>query len=113
MGLVLLAAAGLKLAGQAVSPFAQQGTLTAPHLQALAVVWEILLGVWLISGVYRPAAWLAAVGTFSLFAPHQRLFGVDRPGDLRLFWGDSGQSLGGASGGRGRFASAVGGWAVA
>jgi hypothetical protein len=68
VGLVLLAAAGLKLAGQAVSPFAQQGILTAPHLQALAVVWEILLGVWLMSGVYRPAAWLAAVGTFSLFA---------------------------------------------
>jgi hypothetical protein len=33
-----------------------------------AVQWEIVLGLWLLSGAYRTGAWLAAVGTFLAFA---------------------------------------------
>ena len=68
LGLLLLAAAGLKLAGSAVSPFAQYGPWTAPHIQALAIVWEVLLGLWLLSRVYPFGASLAAMVTFTLFA---------------------------------------------
>lgn len=68
LGLVLLTAAGLKLAGTNVSPFAQYGWFSAPWVQTLAVEWEIVLGLWLLSGAYRAGAWLAAVGTFAAFA---------------------------------------------
>jgi hypothetical protein len=68
LGLLLLAAAGLKLYGMNVSPFAQYGWFTAPWVQTLAVEWEIVLGLWLLSGAYRAGAWLAAVGTFAAFA---------------------------------------------
>jgi len=68
LGLLLLIAAGLKLAGSAVSPFAQYGPWTAPHIQALAIVWEVLLGLWLLSRVYPLGASLAAMLTFTLFA---------------------------------------------
>jgi hypothetical protein len=68
LGLLLLAAAGLKLYGMNVAPFAQYGWFTAPWVQVLAVFWEILLGLWLLSGAYRAGAWVAAVGTFAAFA---------------------------------------------
>jgi hypothetical protein len=68
LGLLLLTTAGLKLAGQAVSPFAQYGWLTSPLVQAGAIIWEVLLGLWLLSRHYPWAAWVAAVLTFSLFA---------------------------------------------
>ncbi len=68
LGLLLLAAAGLKLSGMNVAPFAQYGWLTAPWAQLLAVQWEIVLGLWLLSGAYRAGAWVAAVGTFAAFA---------------------------------------------
>ncbi len=63
-----MAAAGLKLYGLNVSPFAQYGWFTAPSVQMAAVLWEIVLGLWLLSGAYRTGAWLAAVGTFLAFA---------------------------------------------
>jgi hypothetical protein len=68
LGLLLLAAAGLKLYGMNVAPFAQYGWFTAPWVQTAAVLWEIVLGLWLLAGVYRAGAWLAAVGTFAAFA---------------------------------------------
>ncbi len=68
LGLLLLAAAGLKLSGMNVAPFAQYGWLTAPGVQTLAVLWEVTLGLWLLSGAYRAGAWLAALGTFAAFA---------------------------------------------
>ncbi len=68
LGLLLLAAAGLKLYGMNVAPFAQYGWLTAPGVQTLAVLWEVTLGLWLLSGAYRAGAWLAALGTFAAFA---------------------------------------------
>lgn len=68
LGVLLLAAAGLKLYGLNVSPFAQYGWLTAPWVQMLAVGWEVVLGLWLLSGAYRAGAWVATVGTFATFA---------------------------------------------
>jgi hypothetical protein len=68
LGVLLLAAAGLKLYGLNVSPFAQYGNFSTPWLQMAAVEWEIILGLWLLSGAYRVGAWVAAVGTFLTFA---------------------------------------------
>ena len=66
-GLVLLTAAALKLYGLRVSPFAQYGWLLTPLVQSLALVWEVLLGVWLLTGSSRFLSWLAAIATFLVF----------------------------------------------
>ena len=67
-GLLLLAAAGLKLYGLNYSPFAQYGRLLTPTVQSFAVVWEVLLGCWLMSGSSRFFSWLTALATFTGFA---------------------------------------------
>jgi len=67
-GLLLLAAAGLKLYGLNYSPFAQYGRLLTPTVQSFAVVWEVLLGFWLLSGSSRFLSWLTAMVTFIGFA---------------------------------------------
>jgi hypothetical protein len=68
LGLFLLAAAGLKLAGQHVSPMPQTGWVSQPMVQLAAAEWEIVLGLWLLSGRFQAASWLAATGTFIFFA---------------------------------------------
>jgi hypothetical protein len=75
-GSVLLAAAGLKLVGWNVSPFAQYGWLLSPTVQAFAVIWEVLLGVWLLSRKSPFLSWLAAVLTFAAFAVVSGYLGV-------------------------------------
>jgi hypothetical protein len=67
VGFVLLTAAGLKLYGLNVSPFAQYGWLAAPRIQVVVVEWEIVLGVWLVSGRFPRGAWLASLVTFVAF----------------------------------------------
>jgi hypothetical protein len=68
LGVLLLTAAGLKLYGLNVSPVAQYGSFSTPWLQMAAVEWEIVLGLWLLSGAYRTLAWAAAFSTFLTFA---------------------------------------------
>jgi hypothetical protein len=68
LGLLLIAAAGLKLRGTDVTPFAQFGMLNRAPVQFAAVEWELVLGVWLISGIYPVGAWTAALVTFLSFA---------------------------------------------
>lgn len=68
LGLVLLAAAGLKLYGLNVAPYAQYGRLLTPTVQFLAVEWEIVLGIWLLTGRKPLAAWCAVLLTFFSFA---------------------------------------------
>jgi hypothetical protein len=68
LGVLLLAAAALKLGGRDVSAVPQVGWLSAPWVQVAAAEWEIVLGLWLLSGAYRRWAWRTAVGTFVLFA---------------------------------------------
>ncbi len=67
-GSVLLVAAVVKFVGWNVSPFAQYGWLLSPTVQSLAVIWEVLLGVWLLSRKSPFLSWLAAVVTFAGFA---------------------------------------------
>ncbi len=68
LGLLLVTAAGLKLAGQNVSAVPQVGWFTLPTVQIAAAEWEIVLGLWLLSGAYRIGAWFAALATFASFA---------------------------------------------
>jgi len=75
-GLLLLAAAGLKLYGLNYSPFAQYGRLLTPTVQSFAVVWEVLLGFWLLSGSSRFLSWLAAMATFTGFAVVSGYLGI-------------------------------------
>ena len=68
LGGLLLTAAALKLGGRDVSAVPQVGGFSAPWVQVAAAEWEIVLGLWLLSGVHRRPAWLAAVATFAGFA---------------------------------------------
>jgi hypothetical protein len=68
LGLILLAAAGLKLYGLQFQPFAQHGLLLQASVQIAIVEWEIVLGLWLLSGFARAGAWFAAIFTFLSFA---------------------------------------------
>ena len=76
VAVLLLAAAGLKLYGWNVSPFAQYGWLLSPAVQTAAVGWELFLGIWLLSGSARRLAWLAALVTFAAFAVVSGYLGV-------------------------------------
>jgi hypothetical protein len=68
LGLILIAAAGLKLYGLQIQPFAQHGLLLNESVRMAIVEWEIVLGLWLISGYARAGAWFAATLTFLAFA---------------------------------------------
>jgi hypothetical protein len=68
IGSSLLVAAGLKLYGMSVSAIPPVGVLSSPMIQSAAVLWELVLGLWLISSLVRPLSWLAALATFTLFA---------------------------------------------
>ncbi len=68
LGLLLLVAAGLKLAGQGFSAIPQIGWFATPTIQIAAAEWEIVLGIWLLSGAYRIGAWFASVATFFTLA---------------------------------------------
>lgn len=75
-GSVLLVAAVLKLVGWNVSPFAQYGWLLSPTVQSFAVIWEVLLGVWLLSRKSPFLSWLATVLTFTTFAVVSGYLGI-------------------------------------
>jgi len=64
LGLVLLVAAGLKGHELALDPLADDSFLASPRLQIALVELEILLGLWLLSGLARRGAWVAALGFF-------------------------------------------------
>ncbi len=66
-GVLLLLTAALKLYGLNVAPFAQAGQLRSPAVQSTAVIWEALLGAWLLSGASRLLSWAVAVATFLVF----------------------------------------------
>lgn len=68
LGTLLLAAAGLKLYGLSVSAVPQVGWFAQPWVQLAAVEWELVLGLWLLSGAHQRGAWLAALVTFLAFA---------------------------------------------
>jgi hypothetical protein len=75
LGIALLTAAGLKLYGLDVTAVPRVGWFATPRVQVAAAAWELVLGVWLLSGAYRAWAWLAAIGTFTAFAGVSGYFG--------------------------------------
>lgn len=68
LGGLLLLAAALKMYGLAVAPVGRAGIFSEPWVQIVILEWEITLGVWLLTGRYRSAAWLATIATFVVFA---------------------------------------------
>src|SRR5260221_6888616 len=68
LGLLLLTTAVLKLAGRHVSAVPQVGWFATPMVQLAAAEWELVLGVWLLSGWHAIGAWVAAPATFLTFA---------------------------------------------
>src|SRR5262249_22460070 len=65
LGVLLLIAAALKLVGTGVDAVPQVYVLSTPPSRLLAVEIEAALGLWLLLGVRRRAAWFGAVGLFS------------------------------------------------
>ena len=68
LGVLLLAAAVLKLYGLSVSAVPRVGWFAQPWVQLAAVEWEAVLGLWLLIGAHPRGSWFAAVGTFLAFA---------------------------------------------
>jgi hypothetical protein len=68
LGVLLLAAAGLKAHGLALEPTGEHTLLSSPRLQIATVEVEVLLGLWLLSGQARRAAWAVALGFFGILA---------------------------------------------
>jgi hypothetical protein len=66
LGLVLLTTAGLKVWGLGASP--DPGWWTGWQVRLFIIEWEVVLGLWLMSGVRPVVGWLAAVVTFAGFA---------------------------------------------
>lgn len=68
LGLFLLVTAGLKIHGLVVDPYGQENFLALPWLQVLTIEVEILLGLWLLSGVQLRWALVASLLLFCVFA---------------------------------------------
>src|SRR5881628_1491027 len=68
LGCLLLAAAGLKIYGLGVTPVGPIGIFSAPAFQVGLIEFEILLGLWLISGLNPVGAWITAILGFTGFA---------------------------------------------
>jgi hypothetical protein len=68
LGTFLLVAAGLKIHGLALGPFAQDAFLGSPRLLIAAIEVEVVLGLWLLSGWSVRAAWTVALGFFTILA---------------------------------------------
>jgi hypothetical protein len=67
LGALLLVAAVLKTHQLATEPVVGNGLLESRWFLALVVQFEILLGLWLISGLFACAAWWVALWTFGAF----------------------------------------------
>jgi len=76
IGLFLLATAALKLHALGTSSIAAGGWLGQAWVQLLAAEWEVVLGLWLISGAFPKSSWLAAVVTFMAFAAVSGYLGI-------------------------------------
>jgi len=68
LGVLLLAAALLKMQGLALDPVSRQGIFSTPEFQMATVEVELLLAGWLLWGVRPLGAWIAALTSFSCFA---------------------------------------------
>lgn len=68
LGCFLLVTAGLKVHGLWVDPYGQENFLALPWLQWLTIEVEVLLGLWLLSGVANRLALIISLGVFTIFA---------------------------------------------
>jgi hypothetical protein len=67
LGILLLAAAVLKLQGLGADPVARMGAFSTPEFQVAVVEFEAFLAVWLLSGKRPLGSWAVAVVTFICF----------------------------------------------
>ena len=77
IALLLIAAAALKLYGLGISAMPSVGWFAQPWVQLAAAEWELVLGLWLLSGSFPKASWFAAVGTFLAFAGVSGYLGIN------------------------------------
>src|SRR5262249_31188501 len=68
IGWLMFTAGVLKLAGYSFTAVPRVGWYASPAVQIAAAEWELLLGIWLLSGWRAFGSWLAALGTFLCFA---------------------------------------------
>jgi hypothetical protein len=69
VAVVLLIAAGLKGHQLITTPlFLGEGLFHARGLNQMAVIFELSLGIWLLSGLLQKTAWLVSLVLFTLFA---------------------------------------------
>ncbi len=68
VGMLLLAAGALKASGLGVDPVARTGVFSAPAFQFLVIAFELILGVWLLSGSQPIGSWMVTLLTFIGFA---------------------------------------------
>lgn len=68
LGAVLLVAAGLKGHQLLTEPLAENSIWSSRPLLILQVELELVLGVWLLSGLFARAAWLVSLACFGFFS---------------------------------------------
>jgi hypothetical protein len=68
VGLLLLAAAGLKAYGLSADPVARMGIFSVPEFQLAVIQFEVFLGLWLLWGIQPLGSWAVALVTFAGFA---------------------------------------------
>jgi hypothetical protein len=68
VGVLLLAAAGLKVHGVATAPVSPAGIFSTAVFQVCLIEFELFVGLWLLSGARPIAAWLTTLLAFSAFA---------------------------------------------
>ena len=68
LGILLVVAAVLKGWQLLTEPMANNDIWTNRIFLILTVEFEIALGIWLLSGLFKKAAWMATISCFSLFS---------------------------------------------
>jgi hypothetical protein len=68
LGILLLTAAILKGWQLLTEPVANEDIWSNRAFLIFTVEFELAFGIWLLSGLFKRAAWLAALGCFSMFA---------------------------------------------
>lgn len=66
-GLVLIVAAGLKIQQLLTEPIISKGFWESWEFFLIQIPLELGLGIWLVCGLFRKAAWMLAVLAFALF----------------------------------------------
>ena len=68
LGTVLMVAAALKAWQLLTQPMPENGLWTSRPVLIAQVELELLLGIWLISGLFKKAAWTIVLACFALFS---------------------------------------------